>query len=85
MPDSVEYVCLNGDMPNPVRRTSGSMPFIPPSDSPQPYVQTQEAYNTSTVLQEVQGVFPKLTNKNVSIIYASHDANATDDSGTLTQ
>lgn len=68
MPDSVEYVCLNGDMTNfEMQRPHGR----------------QMAYNTSDILNEVTAVFPALTADNVSIIYASHDSNATDDAGIM--
>ena len=78
MPTSVEYVCLNGDMTD--FAASGSGDGEPPSSGS---VRKQMAYNTSTVLGEVQAVFPKLTSENVSIEYGSHDANATDDAGIM--
>ena len=43
----------------------------------------QMPYNTSTVLHEVRGVFPKLGSDGVGIIFASHDASATDDAGIM--
>lgn len=84
MPESVEYVCLNGDMSNMAR----SKPDSTQSGDTQPPAQgggsegrvmKQMPYDTSTVLQEVRRVFPRLNYTNVSIIYGGHDANATDD------
>ena len=72
MPKSVEYVCLNGDMTD-----------FSSSESPGGSSRSQMSYRTSTVLSEVKSVFPKLDNTNVSIIYGSHDANATDDAGIM--
>ena len=81
MPPAVEYVCLNGDM------SSSKHSSRPESQGPGPGFQgpgfqgsgSQDPYNTSEVLAEVQSVFPKLGADNISIIYADHDANATDD------
>ncbi len=68
MPSSVEYVCLNGDMANFARGQGRG---------------AQNPYNTSTVLAEVLDVFPELDASAVSIIYAGHDSNATDDAGII--
>ena len=75
MPDSVEYVCLNGDMVNAESTSSSS--------SGSSKARSQQAYNTSTILAEVQAVFPALDASSVSIVYGSHDANATDDAGIM--
>ena len=41
------------------------------------------AYDTTVVLDEVKAVFPWLSNKNVSIVYGSHDAGAVDNADIL--
>lgn len=73
MPAAMEYVCLNGDMTD-AEHSSGSHSSGG---------KTQMAYNTGTVAAEVRGVFPDLDNDHMSIIYGSHDANATDDAGIM--
>ena len=102
MPDSVEYVCLNGDMSSfggsrPGSSGSGERPQRPadgerpqfPADGELPQggsgmrAAKQQPYDTSAVLGEVQQAFPELDSSNVSIIYAAHDANATDDAGIM--
>ncbi len=134
MPESVEYVCLAGDMSSFEHRErpktdSGSeassstqtgkqeeTQAVPASDTetgtqteetgtgteaskttepaaadaegsltakPERRPRKQMPYNTSDVLNEVQEVFPELTSENVSIIYAGHDSNATDDAGII--
>ena len=70
MPSGVEYVCLNGDMSNFASNKTAVAPGR---------ARAQDPYNTSDVLSEVQDAFPKLGSDSVSIIYADHDANATDD------
>ncbi len=84
MPDTVEYVCLNGDMVN-YDESSGQAPGGPSErgGSPGGPARKQQAYSTSTILAEVKSVFPGLDASKVSIVYGSHDANATDDAGIM--
>lgn len=99
MPDSVEYVCLNGDMTDSVRSGSaggstGASPFVSTggstgasssgsSSDAGSRARSEMPYNTSEVLGEVQDVFPSLDASRISIVYGAHDANATDDVGIM--
>lgn len=84
MPESVEYVCLNGDM---VSFASSKKLSATEADqleaSGKEKSQSQDPYNTSTVLGEVQSVFENLDNTHVDIVYGSHDSNATDDANIM--
>lgn len=103
MPETVEYVCLNGDMTDFDRSKTTTLTADQTGENDSDSKLTdeeydakydgllgaggssskQKAYNTSTVLKEVTDVFPQLNNTNVSIVYGSHDANATDDAGIM--
>lgn len=66
--DKVEYVCLDGDM---VGSKGGSDPRNAPK------------YPSSEVMDEVNHLFPDLTNENVAIVYADHDVGCIDDAGIM--
>ncbi len=88
MPKEVEYVCLNGDMAsmgrgNRPKPEDGEIPSETDKENFKPNKPTQNSFNTSVVLEEVQEVFPALDNTTVSIVYGTHDANATDDAGII--
>lgn len=62
--DSVEYVCLDGDMVGSKGGAEGRN--APP-------------YKSSDVMKEVSHLFPNLTPENVAIVYADHDGGCIDD------
>ena len=73
MPSAVEYVCMAGDMVP--QQGSGQGNRVKAASTTN--------YKTSIILSEIQQVFPSLTNSDVSIIYADHDAGYTDDAGIM--